>query len=252
MLMHGQIEQLIARYKVSAQDFAHKQGKSGRSKLVQDEQGFSKLLIVLTKGGKLFAFHSGSGKLVWSLLIPAFRKSINKSKAVILKLLPWYHSAKPTQTQNPMVLVVGNCDFKADGSGILAWVDSYTGTELHSVRLSHSIEDILPFATNVSQTEHLYMLMDANRNIHVFPTLPDSFKLLQGQNLRLIFPVINVDKSVISGYGFNLSAQMQPNLEIPSSFAFTSKKVWKRNFITRSERLVAASDIHKASRIIIS
>ncbi|KAI5083399.1 hypothetical protein GOP47_0003142 [Adiantum capillus-veneris] len=242
----GQIEKLMAEIKGrGAQEFSLKKKKGGQLKLVQDEHGFRRLLIVLTKGGKLFALHSGSSKIVWSLLISSFRKSIQKSKAVMLKLLPWYHSIEPAQVQNPMVLVVGNSGSKADGSGILAWVDSYTGTELHSVRLRHAIEDVLPLARNALQTENLYMLMDVKRNIHVFPTLPDSLKVFQGQDSMFVFPVVDVDKSVISGYGFNLSAQMQSNPEIPSSLVFISKKVWKTDFLQRSERLVAASEIDK-------
>ena len=37
-----------------------------KTKMTKDHNGFRKLLIVLTKAGKLLALHSGDGLILWS------------------------------------------------------------------------------------------------------------------------------------------------------------------------------------------
>ncbi len=44
--------------------------QADKTKLTRDHNGFRKLLLVLTKSGKLLALHTGDGRIVWSLLIP--------------------------------------------------------------------------------------------------------------------------------------------------------------------------------------
>lgn len=243
MMLQGQIEELMLLLKGrGSEDKALKQDIKERSKLVKDDLGLRKLLVVLTKGGKLLALHTGSGKIVWSLLVPSFQKSLKRNKAVVLKLLPWYHPTEPVDTQNPVVLVVGNSGSKANASGILAWVDSYIGTELHSISLSHAIEDVLPLSSETGQTEKPYMIIDIKKNIHIFPMSLHSSKALQDQKSIFVLPRIDMDKNVISGYSINWSAQIPANTEMLSSYVFKSKKNWKVDFSKRSEKVLAASE----------
>lgn len=61
-----------------------------KTKMSRDHNGFRKLLIALTEVGKIYALHTGDGRIVWSLLIPGFRSSlIMGESSSILKLLPW-------------------------------------------------------------------------------------------------------------------------------------------------------------------
>ncbi|PPS06385.1 hypothetical protein GOBAR_AA14257 [Gossypium barbadense] len=48
---------------------------SEKSKMTRDHNGFRKLLIVLTRAGKLFALHTGDGRIVWSYLLRSLHKS---------------------------------------------------------------------------------------------------------------------------------------------------------------------------------
>nr|POF08545.1 er membrane protein complex subunit 1 [Quercus suber] len=63
----------------SSEDIAAIQGmrlkSTEKSKMTRDHNGFRKLLIVLTRAGKLYALHTGDGRVVWSLLLPSLRKS---------------------------------------------------------------------------------------------------------------------------------------------------------------------------------
>ena len=43
-----------------------------KTRMTGDHNGFQKLLIVLTKEGKLLALHSRDGRILWSQLLLAF------------------------------------------------------------------------------------------------------------------------------------------------------------------------------------
>ncbi|KAH7302061.1 hypothetical protein KP509_23G054700 [Ceratopteris richardii] len=255
------------------------QDKRGRFKLERDPDGIRKLLLVLTSEGKLFAFHSCTGKIVWSLLIPSFRKSSRRSKATVLKLLPCHYSSELKETTNPMVLVIGNFGSKACSSGILSWVDSYRGIELHSTRIPLSIVDTISSEIRMPEPVHVHILLDVKKNIHVFPACLQNTKALEYQNSSLIFPVndmhkvvksgytsnasldglhdaenpssirfpvIDMDKNIISGYTFDASSEVLHDAEIPYSLTFKSKKVWEVDFL-KSERILATSRINEVA-----
>ena len=56
--------------------------------MTRDHNGFRKLLIVLTKEGKLLALHSGDGYIVWSQLLHAFQKLEECQAPSVLKVFP--------------------------------------------------------------------------------------------------------------------------------------------------------------------
>ena len=79
-----------------------------KTKMTRDHNGFRKLLIVLTKAGKLLALHSGDGRIVWSQLIPAFRKSEECQAPSVLKVFPWQVTHQHDLYESPIVLIMGN------------------------------------------------------------------------------------------------------------------------------------------------
>ncbi|KAG0499234.1 hypothetical protein HPP92_003925 [Vanilla planifolia] len=82
---------------------------SQKAKMTRDHNGFRKLIIVLTKAGKLFALHTGDGHVVWSLLLPSLRVSHGCECLSALKLLQWQVPHHHALEENPSVLVVAKC-----------------------------------------------------------------------------------------------------------------------------------------------
>ncbi|WCJ29438.1 ER membrane protein complex subunit 1 [Euphorbia peplus] len=82
---------------------------SEKSKLTRDHNGFRKLLIVLTKSGKVFALHTGDGSVVWSLLLKSLRKSEACENPTALNVYQWQVPHHHAMDENPSVLVVGRC-----------------------------------------------------------------------------------------------------------------------------------------------
>nr|GMD48424.1 ER membrane protein complex subunit 1-like [Ipomoea batatas] len=116
---------------------------SGKSKMTRDHNGFRKLLIVLSRSGKLYALHTGDGRIVWSFLVNALRKSETCENPNGLKIHQWQVPHHHAMDENPSVLVVGKCGLNSDAPSVLSFVDSYTGKELKILKHVHSIAQVV-------------------------------------------------------------------------------------------------------------
>ncbi|KAE8687815.1 U-box domain-containing protein 26-like [Hibiscus syriacus] len=87
---------------------------SEKSKMTRDHNGFRKLIIVSTRAGKLFALHTGDGRIVWSRLLQSLRKSEACQHPIGFNLCPWQVPHHHALDENPFVLVVGRCGPSSD------------------------------------------------------------------------------------------------------------------------------------------
>jgi hypothetical protein len=83
-----------------------KLNQADKTKLTWDHNGFRKLLLVLTKAGKISALHTGDGHVVWSLLVPSLRASYGGPSFVPRKLLQWQVPHQHALDENPVVLII--------------------------------------------------------------------------------------------------------------------------------------------------
>lgn len=83
-----------------------KLNQADKSKLTRDHNGFRKLLVVITKAGKVYALHTGDGHVVWSLLVPSLRASYGNPSLVPLKVIQWQVPHQHALDQNPVVLII--------------------------------------------------------------------------------------------------------------------------------------------------
>lgn len=80
--------------------------QADKTKLTRDHNGFRKLLVVITKAGKLYALHTGDGHVVWSLLVPSLRATYGGPHFAPLKILQWQVPHQHALDQNPVVLII--------------------------------------------------------------------------------------------------------------------------------------------------
>uniref|UniRef100_A0A2P2LBZ7 ER membrane protein complex subunit 1 n=1 Tax=Rhizophora mucronata TaxID=61149 RepID=A0A2P2LBZ7_RHIMU len=207
---------------------------SEKSKMTRDHNGFRKLIIVLTKAGKLFALHSGSGRVVWSLLVNSLRKSEACENPTGLGVYQWQVPHHHAMDENPSVLIVGRCRPSSDAPGVLSFVDTYTGKELRSLDLVHSVAHIIPLPLTDSIERRLYLLIDFSRQAHVYPRTPEALDIFQREFSNIYWYSVDPDNGIIQGHALKCNCRG----EIADEYCFDTRHTWSIMFPLESERII--------------
>lgn len=210
---------------------------SEKSKLTRERKGFRKLLVVLTRAGKLFALHTGDGRIVWSRLLNSLRQSHMCACPRGVSLHKWQDPHHHALDENPSVLVVGKCGESSDSSGVLSIVDVYTGEERQITGPVHSISHIiqLPFTDSIEQRLHL--LLDAQGKAHLYPRTEEALDIFKRELGNIYWYSIETDKGVLRGH----AVQKNCVLEVADYFCFDTKGLWSIVFPFESEKIAATA-----------
>ncbi|XP_059645439.1 uncharacterized protein LOC132286999 [Cornus florida] len=208
---------------------------SEKSKMTRDHNGFRKLLIVLTKAGKLFALHTGDGRVVWSHLLHSLRKSEGCEFPTGLNLYQWQVPHHHALDENPSVLVVGRCGLSSNAPGVLSFVDTYTGKELNSLGPDHSIVQVIPLPFTDSTEQRLHLLIDAGQHAHLYPRTPEAIDIFNREFANIYWYSIEADKSIMRGHALKNKCI----LEVADEYCFESKDLWSIVFPSESEKVIA-------------
>ncbi|KAF8400837.1 hypothetical protein HHK36_014140 [Tetracentron sinense] len=208
---------------------------SEKSKMTRDHNGFRKLLIVLTKAGKLFALHTGDGRVVWSLLLPSLRRSETCEHPIGLNIYQWQVPHHHAMDENPSVLVVGRCGHCSDAPGVLSFVDTYTGKELNSLILAHSIAQVIPLPFTDSTEQRLHLLIDASRRAYLYPRTPEAINMFQHEFPNIYWFSIEAENDIIRGHA--LQRNCMP--EVADEYCFNTRDLWSIIFPSESEKIIA-------------
>lgn len=216
-----------------------------KSKMTRDHNGFRKLLIVLTRAGKLFALHTGDGRIVWSRLLNALRKSETCESPRGLKLHPWQVPHHHALDENPSVLVVGTCGHNSDASGILSFVDAYRGEELNYFAPVHSITQIIPLPFTDSTEQRLHLIIDAEGYGHLYPRTLEAVGIFQKELGNIYWYSVDVNNNLLKGHVVKKNCKP----EIADDYCFESSDLWSVIFPSDSEKIIATST-RKLSEVI--
>ncbi|KAI3473960.1 hypothetical protein Pfo_028534 [Paulownia fortunei] len=182
---------------------------SEKSKMTRDRNGFRKLLIVLTRAGKLFALHTGDGRIVWSLLLNSLRKSETCENPRGISLHQWQDPHHHALDENPSVLVVGRCGHSSDSAGVLSIVDTYTGEERNHMGPIHSIAHIIPLPFTDSVEQRLHLLLDANWHAHLYPRTAEALGIFQRELGNIYWYSAETDKGILRGHGVQKNSVLE-------------------------------------------
>ncbi|XP_022131901.1 ER membrane protein complex subunit 1 isoform X2 [Momordica charantia] len=208
---------------------------SDKSKLSRDHNGFRKLLIVLTKSGKLYALHSGDGRIVWSLLLHPFRKS-EACTPRWLNIYQWQDPHHRAMDENPSVLIVGRCGQSMGGPGFLSFVDTYTGKEIGSSSQVHSVVQVIPLPLTDSTEQRLHILIDAESRAHLYPQTSEAISILQSEFSNIYWYSVEADSGVIKGHALKRNC-----IDILDDYCFESKDVWSIMLPSESEKIISTA-----------
>jgi hypothetical protein len=222
----------------SAEDVAAIQGmrlrSSEKSKMTRDHNGFRKLLIVLTKSGKLFALHTGDGRIVWSVLLNSLRQSEACENPTGINVYQWQVPHHHAMNENPSVLVVGRCKPSSDAPGIFSFVDTYTGKELKSFGLDHSVAQVIPLPFTDSTEQRLHLLIDTSGQAHLYPRAPEAVAIFQLEFSNIYWYSVEADNGVIKGHGLKSNCDG----EVANNYCFGTREVWSIVFPSESEKII--------------
>ncbi|TVU16923.1 hypothetical protein EJB05_32927 [Eragrostis curvula] len=218
---------------------------SEKNKMTRDHNGFRKLLIVLTKAGKVTALHTGDGRIIWSNLLPSLRTSRSGVVSSALRIYQWQVPHHSVMRENPSVLVVGKSGEDSSALGVFSILDSYSGEELNSMRLDHSVAQIIQLPLKDSSEQRLHLIVDSNSHAHLYPRSPDALNVFHHEMSNLYFYSVDVQNNVIRGY----SLQKSCDLNLGDEFCFSTKELWSIIFPSDAER-IALSETRKMNEVV--
>ncbi|PSS01195.1 ER membrane protein complex subunit 1 like [Actinidia chinensis var. chinensis] len=216
-----------------------------KSKMTRDNNGFRKLLIVLTRAGKLFALHTGDGRVVWSLLLHSLRKSEGCESPIGLNIYQWQVPHHHAMDENPSVLVVGRCGYNLDAPGVLSIVDTYTGMELNPLGATHSIVQVIPLPFTDSTEQRLHLLIDSDQHAHLYPRTREAISIFQREFANIYWYSVEVDNGVLRGHVLKDNCI----LEVADEYCFNTRDLWSIVFPSESEKIIATVT-RKSSEVV--
>ncbi|WOL17489.1 ER membrane protein complex subunit 1 [Canna indica] len=209
---------------------------SEKNKMTRDHNGFRKLIIVVTRAGKVLALHTGDGRVVWSVLLPALRRSGKCGNPSALSLYQWQVPHHHAMDENPSVLVVGACGQNSDLPGVLSIIDSYTGKVLNSSMLEHSVRHIIPLPLTDSTEQRLHLIIDGYLHAHLYPRTSDSVKIFLQEMPNIYWYMVEEGKNIIRGYSLE-----SRELNTYDEYVFRTKQLWSIVFPSESEKIIATA-----------
>ncbi|AQK84761.1 hypothetical protein ZEAMMB73_Zm00001d037772 [Zea mays] len=218
---------------------------SEKNKMTRDHNGFRKLLVVLTKAGKVMALHTGDGRVIWSKLVPSLRASRCGGVPSALRIYQWQVPHHSVMRENPSVLVVGKFGAEPSIPGVFSILDSYSGEELNSMKLDHSVVQIIPLTLKDSSEQQLHLFVDSDSNAHLYPKSPDALNVFLHEMSNLYFYSVDIQANVIKGY----SLQKSCNLNVGDEYCFSTKELWFIIFPSDSER-ITISETRKMNEVV--
>ncbi|XP_042445968.1 ER membrane protein complex subunit 1-like [Zingiber officinale] len=205
---------------------------SQKSKMTRDHNGFRKLIIVLTRAGKVLALHTGDGRVVWSVLLSTYHRSETCRNPAALSLLQWQIPHHHAMHENPSVLVAGRCGHSSDAPGFFSIIDSYTGKVQKSLMLEHSVRQIMPLPLTDSTEQRLHLIIDANLDAHLYPRTSECLKIFHHEIPNTYWYLVDKEQNIIRGYSLESTE---------NEFVFRANELWSIIIPSESEKIVATA-----------
>ena len=185
--------------------------------LVTDEFGLRKLAIAATATGKLYAFVSDSGALVW-------QHHIAKEGARVWRL----------EMVSPTVLLV--VTEEAGASFTVHELDALTGTAISSREVAPHLETTVITPYKTSNAQHIVLLTDADR-VYVHPHTTEALALLQPHLHTLFYHHVDLALNAVTGYAVSSYST------VPASLAhLQASQVWQLSFPSDVERIASLAE----------
>lgn len=208
---------------------------SEKSKMTRDHNGFRKLLIVLTRAGKVFALHTGDGHVVWSILLDTLRKSEKCERPVGLNIYQWQVPHHHALDENPAILVIGRCGPSLTAPAVLSFIDAYTGKELNSLSLAHTVAQVIPLPYTDSTEQRLHLIIDVDKHAYLYPRTSEAVEIMKREFLNIYWYSVETHNGVIRGHALKSNCIHK----VEDEYCFVFRDLWSIVFPSESEKIIA-------------
>ncbi|CAA6666006.1 unnamed protein product [Spirodela intermedia] len=208
-----------------------------KTKMTRDHNGFRKLLVVLTRAGKVLALHTGDGRIVWSLLLSPLHSSDSCQHLIPVDIYQWQVPHHHAMDENPSVLVISRCGLHSDAPGVISIVDSYSGKVFSSSKLSHSVLQVMPLPLTDSTEQRLHIIIDDNKKAHLYPRTPESINIFRPELPNTYWYSVEAVKGAIKGYSFRGNCIDTDE----DDYCFDTRELWSIIFPSDSEKITGAT-----------
>ncbi|KAJ9168317.1 hypothetical protein P3X46_019860 [Hevea brasiliensis] len=189
--------------------------------------------VVAIQAMRLKSFEK-NGRIVWSLLLNSLRKSETCVNPTRVNLYQWQVPHHHAMGENPSVLVVCRCGSSSDSPGVLSFVYIYTGKELSSSSLVHSIVQVISLPFTDSTEQRLHLLIDAQQQAHLYPKTPEAVGIFQREFSNIYWYSVEADDGIIKGHALKGNCVGQ----VSDEYCFETKDMWSIVFPLESEKIL--------------
>eukprot|EP00245_Coleochaete_scutata_P017709 TRINITY_DN8832_c0_g2_i1.p1 TRINITY_DN8832_c0_g2~~TRINITY_DN8832_c0_g2_i1.p1 ORF type:complete len:1022 (-),score=187.79 TRINITY_DN8832_c0_g2_i1:311-3376(-) len=206
-----------------------------KTALTADHNGFRKLIVALTRSGKVYALHSGDGRIVWSTFASPFRWRPSGERPVVLKLLLWRVPHRRALDESPEVLVLAKTGHKSNAPGILTCLNAHSGEELSTVTLAYPVKQAIPLPLFDSSERRLLLLVDDAKRAHVLPATSEAAEIFASHAKETFFYEVDPAGKGLSGYAVVGSQEAGPGKGEGEGAKFRTELTWTIMFPEEKE-----------------
>ena len=205
---------------------------SEKTKMTRDHNGFRKLLIALTRAGKVYALHTGDGRIIWSMLLSGSCQHL-----VPVGIYQWQVPHHHAMDENPSILVVCRCGLHPASPGVIFILDAYSGDVVYSSKFSHSVTQVVPLPLADSTEQRLHIIIDDNKKAHLYPRTPESVNAFRSDLGNFYWYSVDAENGAIKGYSFREGCVGHFEVD----FCFDSRERWSVIFPSDLEKIISTA-----------
>jgi hypothetical protein len=184
---------------------------SQRAGLVRDDFGLHKMMVIMTKSGKLFGIDNVNGKQYWTRVLKQFQEFANDQeyKIFIQRTSKYY----PLSAQCAII-----ARDKSTGNGILYQFNPISGQPLNEgiTKLNFKIQQASLLHRSGENFLKGILFIDDKNEAHV---LPESSLSIAD---KFFFYIVDQNKGVLNGYQININNDVN-NIQL--QFVFQQKNI---------------------------
>ncbi|WOO77878.1 ER membrane protein complex subunit 1 [Vanrija pseudolonga] len=211
-------------------------------RLHRDQFGLQKLLVAVTRGGKVFGLDSANGNVLWSRNLGLFT-----ADGPEIEVHQVHFTRNLSEVGNPQVAVIAARTRDGNTATVGYHVDAFTGEVAGDVDEARGVpagkeifagapkQSFLTNYINCCTSNRVLAVIDSKDQLHIFPKCKKVADLLQSQSGSFFYSRLDDGRTL---RGFSPAAQGE-------GFVFTTNELWTRSF--KDQKVLASSPVAPSS-----
>ena len=133
---------------------------------------------------------------------------------------------------------MGKCGLGPNDIGIISFVDSHSGKELNSYRISNSISQVIPLPMTNWTKQKLHLFADNNAREHLFLRTDEALSIFLKHMSNIYLSFVDIEKGSIQGHG--ISNQDMSDM-VFKDYCFKTTELWFVSFLSELGKIVTTT-----------